>query len=289
MSFFLTPMKETPKIAFFVDSFYYEGMKHDVIYYSDELNDEFAFDNIVTRKIGGGYAYYHKSLFKKFTRFFWYRLVAFLPAALYLKLSQHHKIVNRKVMKAALNSACFIYGNHTHNLNDALIPTFVSVPKSVHVIVHANNISMPVLGRITPSLGAIPLPDDRESTRNFMDCIDFRVKEKKCICIYPEAHIWPYYTKIRPFTSMSFRYPVQYNVPSFCFVNTYQKRKFSKKPKVVTYVDGPFYPNRELSAKDQREDLRNRIYEVMCRRAENNNMELIKYVKKPLDDASQLI
>ena len=98
-------MKEIPKIAFFEDSFYYEGMKHDVIYYSDELNDEFAFDNIVTRKIGGGYAYYHKSLFKKFTRFFWYRLVAFLPAALYLKLSQHHKIVNRKVMKAALNSS----------------------------------------------------------------------------------------------------------------------------------------------------------------------------------------
>lgn len=255
-------------------------IKHETITYRDELNDEFAFDSITPRKIGKDYVYVYKSLFKKFTRFFWYRLVAFPPAKIYLVLSQHHKIVNKHLIaRNARKTGCFIYGNHTHNMNDALIPTMVSFPKSVHVIVHPNNISMPVLGRITPSLGAIPLPDDRESTKNFMDCIDYRIKENKCLCIYPEAHIWPYYTKIRPFTSLSFRYPVQYNVPSFCFVNTYQKRRFSKMPKVVTYVEGPFWPDTNLSPKEQREDLRNRIYETMCRLAEHSNVELIKYVK----------
>ncbi len=253
-------------------------LKRGVIYYKDELNDEFAFDELVPRKIGADYVYVYRSFWKNITRFFWYRLVAFPVALAYIKLCYHHAIVNRKAIRQAKGTAFFLYGNHTHNLCDALIPTFVSVPRSVYVIVHPNNISMPVLGALTPSLGAIPLPDDRESAKHFMACIRTRVQQKKVITIYPEAHIWPFYTKIRPFTSLSFRYPVQYDVPSFCFTNVYRKRRFSRNPKIVTYVDGPFFPDRSLSERDRREDLRNRIYAAMTERAKLNNVELIRYI-----------
>lgn len=255
-------------------------MNHSIIYYSDELNDEFAFDTIQPRKIGKDYIYVYHSIFKSFTRFFWYRIIALPPAKLYLKLHFHHKIVNRALFKQLRNTAFFMYGNHTHNMCDALIPTLISFPASVYVIVNPNNISMPVLGKITPSLGAIPLPDDRDSTKNFMDCIAERVKQKKCIAIYPEAHIWPFYTKIRPFQSTSFRYPVEYNAPCVCFTNVYRKRKFSKVPQIVTYIDGPFYPDKTLSGREQREDLRNKAFAAMTERAKMNNVELIKYVKK---------
>ncbi len=254
-------------------------VKCKVIHYKDELNDEFSFDNIKPKKIGSEYVYVYNSLWKKFTRFFWYRIVALPIATIYLKLNWHHKVVNKKVLKKAKKTSFFIYGNHTHNICDALIPTIATFPHNVYVIVHPNNISMPVLGKITPSLGAIPLPDDMASTKNFMKCIETRVKQNKTIAIYPEAHIWPFYTKIRPFTSLSFRYPVQYKVPAFCFTNVYKKRKFSSKPSITTYIDGPFYPNEELSAKEQREDLRNRIYEAMRERAKMNNIEVIKYIK----------
>ena len=254
-------------------------VKNSVIYYKDELNDEFAFDSIQPRKIGGEYVYVSNSIWKKFTRFFWYRIVAVPIAFLYLKIVWHHKIVNRSKIKEAGKNSFFIFGNHTHNICDALIPTFVSFPGSVRVIVHPNNISMPVLGKITPSLGAIPLPDDKESTKNFLECIKIRIQEKNVIAIYPEAHIWPFYTKIRPFTSLSFRYPVQYQTPSFSFTNVYKKRKFSNKPRIVTYIDGPFYPDASLSPKEQREDLRNRIYSAMCSRSELNEVEVIKYIK----------
>ncbi len=250
-----------------------------VIYYEDELNDEFAFDHIVPRKIGAEYRYVRDSAWKNFTRFFWYRLVAFPVAAVYLKCAFRHKIVNRRVIRRAKGLPFFLYGNHTHNLCDALIPTFVSVPRSVFVIVHANNISMPVLGALTPSLGAIPLPDDRASTRHFLDCVRVRIAQKKVVTIYPEAHIWPFYTKIRPFTSASFRYPVQFGVPSFCFTNVYRRRRFSKNPQIVTFVDGPFFPDVSLSEKDRREDLRNRIFAAMTERAKENNVEIIKYVR----------
>jgi len=216
-------------------------MKHEVIYYQDELKDEFAFDSITPRAIGKEYVYVYHSFFKKFTRFFWYRMVALPLAEAYLKFHFHHKVVNKKIFKQLRHTAFFMYGNHTHNMCDALIPTLISFPCSVYVIVNANNVSMPVLGKITPSLGAIPLPDDRDSTKNFIECIKTRVEQKKCITIYPEAHIWPFYTKIRPFLSTSFRYPVEYNVPCVCFTNVYRKRRFSNVPQIVTYVDGPFF------------------------------------------------
>lgn len=264
-------------------------MKHDVIYYSDELNDEFAFDSIKPRKIGKEYVYVYHSFFKSFTRFFWYRMVVEPAAQLYLTFHFHHKVVNKKIFKSLRHTAFFMYGNHTNNACDAFIPTLISFPCSVYVIVNANNVSMPVLGKITPSLGAIPLPDDRDSTKNFIDCIAARVQQKRCITIYPEAHIWPYYTKIRPFVSTSFRYPVEYNTPVVCFTNVYRKRRFSKVPQIVTYVDGPFYPDKSLSGKEQREKLRNQAYEAMCERAKMNNVELIKYVyKEKADQAEQV-
>ncbi len=102
------------------------------------------------------------------------------------------------------------------------------------------------------------------------------------IAIYPEAHIWPYYTKIRPFDEKSFRYPVDFDKPVFSFTNTYQKRKFSKKPKMVTYVDGPFFPDASVPKKARQLKLRNEVYDAMTKRSQANNIEVIKYLKEEL-------
>jgi 1-acyl-sn-glycerol-3-phosphate acyltransferase len=139
---------------------------------------------------------------------------------------------------------------------------------------------MPFLGRITPSLGALPLPDDMKAYRNFLAAIERRISENHAVVIYPEAHIWPYYTKIRPFKEDSFYYPIKYGAPAYCFTNTYQKRRFSKKPKVVTYVDGPFYPDRGLPLRECRKELRDRIYATMCERAQNSTVVQIEYIKR---------
>jgi 1-acyl-sn-glycerol-3-phosphate acyltransferase len=139
---------------------------------------------------------------------------------------------------------------------------------------------MPVIGKVTPYLGAIPLPDDKEAMKNFMDTLQkISKKEKQVVMIYPEAHIWPYYTGIRPFKDSSFRYPLQYDKPVYCFTNTYQKRKIGKTPQIVTYVDGPFFAPEEMSHKEKRAYLRNQVYEAMCERSKENNVEIIRYIK----------
>ena len=139
---------------------------------------------------------------------------------------------------------------------------------------------MPVFGHVTPYLGALPLPDDREAMKHFLDEISKKIAQDKCVMIYPEAHIWPYYTKIRPFTDSSFRYPVQLKCPVMCFTNTYQKRKYGQKPRIVTYIDGPFYPDESLKGKARKEALRNQVYDAMVERSKLNTIELAKYIKK---------
>ena len=254
--------------------------KRKVIYYTDELNDEFSTAVIKARAIDEHYNYGGKTLLWKIARFFLHRIIAQPIAIAYLHFKFAHKIVNRKILKPYKKQSLFIYGNHTNTFADPLVPTFVSFPKQAFVIVHANNVSMPVFGKIMPYLGALPLPDNMAAMKNFLSTIRYHVEHKRSIVIYPEAHIWPFYTKIRPFLDVSFKYPVDYKCPVFCFTNVYRKRKFSKNPKMITYVDGPFIPDENLSAKEKRKDLRDKVYRAMCERSKLNNIEIIRYIKK---------
>lgn len=254
--------------------------RRKVIYYSDELNDEFSTAQISPKPIDVNWVYCHNSLFKKFTRIFWYRIIATPIAFIYSKLVFRHKIIGKEKLRPFKDKGYFIYGNHTQDTGDAFMPPLITFPKSNYCIVHPNNVSMPFLGRITPSLGAIPLPDDIAAYKNFIAAIERRIDERHCVVIYPEAHIWPYYTGIRNFGDVSFGYPVRLKAPVFCFTNTYKKSKLSKRPKIVTYIDGPFYPDEALSIRKQREDLRNRVHKCMCGRAKNSDLEYIRYIKR---------
>lgn len=249
-----------------------------IIYYTDELNDEFSGTDFVPRKIDGSYSY-EGGFLRKIGHIFWYHMIAIPSAYLFLYFKFRHKIINRHLLKDA-KGAYFLYGNHTQQLADALIPTIISRPKDMYVIVHADNVSMPFLGKINPSMGAIPLPDTGEAAKNFMRFVKDKVAEGKPVTIYPEAHIWPYYTGIRPFKDASFGYPIQCDVPVYCFTNTYQKRGNGRKAQIVTYIDGPFYADESLSKKEQKRKLRNQVYEAMVERSKNNTVELIKYIKE---------
>lgn len=72
--------------------------KDKIIYYSDELNDEFAGDDIVAKKIDGNYRYIRKGILSRIGHIFWYRIFATPLAFCYLKIYFHHKIVNKKEM-----------------------------------------------------------------------------------------------------------------------------------------------------------------------------------------------
>ncbi|MBE6535354.1 MAG: hypothetical protein E7677_01860 [Ruminococcaceae bacterium] len=253
--------------------------KRKIIYYSDELNDDFSVKQIKPKRIDENYKYCNDSLLGKTAHFFWYRIIFTPIAFFYNKAVFHHEIKGNNILKDFKGEGYFLYGNHTQDIGDAFIPHFINLPKRNYVIVNPANVSIPVLGHITPALGALPLPDSVKAYKKFLAAVEQGISEKNGIIIYPEAHVWPYYTKIRPFRDDSFYYPVKLGAPSFCFTNTYQKRRFSRKPRIVTYVDGPFYPDFSLTPKASRKELRDRIYRTMCRRSQSSSVEQIKYVK----------
>ncbi len=250
-----------------------------IIVYEDELNDEFSGSSVKPKVIDSKYKYIIKNPIYKLLSFITYRLIA-TPIAYCYKLFNGVKFVNKKILKDYKGKGYFIYANHTNKSSDVLMPHMITFPKKIYTIVNSCNMNIPFIGNGVRTLGAMPIPTGLDGTRNFLQAIEKRSVEGNPILIYPEAHIWPYYTKIRNFSSSSFKFPVKFSEPSFCFTTTYQKRKRGNKPRIVIYVDGPFYPKEGLSIKEQQEDLRNQIYACMEKRSKNNNVEMIKYIKQ---------
>ena len=259
--------------------------KNGVIYYKDELNDDFSDSNIEPIVIDENYKYIHNNPIWKISAFIVYRIIMLVPTYIYTRIKYGITIKNRKVIKKA-KTGFFIYGNHTQEIIDTFTPTYVSFPKRVYVITHPDNVSIKGMKILNRLLGAIPIPGNMKSSKNFLETIKYYIEKNKVITVYPEAHIWPFYTKIRPYKSVSFKYPVELNVPAYAFTTTYIKNK--NKVKMVVYVDGPFYPDKNLNKKEAQEKLRNQIYEAMCKRSKNNNVEVIKYEKEKVAEKEEI-
>jgi 1-acyl-sn-glycerol-3-phosphate acyltransferase len=255
-------------------------LKYDkIIYYEDELNDEFSTAKITPIKIDENYKYMHKNPLWSFSSFIVQNILSMPIKILYTKIKFKIKFVGKEKLKQYKKEGYFIYGNHTQPFADTMIPSLANYPKRNFFIVNPENVSMKGMKKIVELLGAIPIPDNIKASKNFLETISKTILKKHSITIYPEAHIWPYYTKIRPFKDVSFKYPVKLEVPTFCFTNTYQK--YGKdKIRIVTYVDGPFFANKELTQKQQQKELRDKVYNCMVERSKNNNIEYIKYRKK---------
>ena len=252
-----------------------------IIYYEDELNDEFSKLSIEPRIIDENYKYVHKNPLWNLCSFVLQNILSVPIKILYAKIKFRIKYIGKEKIKPYKNEGYFIYGNHTQPFADTFIPSIPMYPKRNFLIVNPVNISLKGTGTLVEMLGAMPIPSNKSAMKNFLEAIKQKTNKGYAITIYPEAHIWPYYTKIRPFKDVSFKYPIQLEKPAFCITNTYQSYgKNNKKIKIVSYIDGPFYPNKELTLKEQQKELRNKIYNCMEERSENSNIEHIKYIKK---------
>lgn len=250
-------------------------------YYKDELNDEFSGAKIRPRVIDENYKYIHKNPLWNFASFLLQNVLSMPIKILYGKIKFRIKYIGKEKLKPFKNEGYFVYVNHTQVFADVFIPSLPIYPKRNHFIVNPENVSMKFLGNSVQLLGAIPIPNNKNGMKNFINAIETHINKKHSITIYPEAHIWPYYTKIRPFKAVSFKYPVQYNKPTFCMTNTYQSYgKNNDKIQIVTYIDGPFFPDTSLSIQEQKQDLRNQVYNCMVERSKNSNIEYIEYKLK---------
>lgn len=253
----------------------------NVIYYTDELNDEFSSAKITPRVIDENFKYKKGKIWNVFSWII--QNVLSMPIKVgYAKIKFRHKFIGKEKLKDFKKTGYFVYVNHTQAFADTFIPSLAIYPKRNFLIVNPENISVKPFGWLVEMLGAIPVPGNKTAMKNFLKRIENRINNNNAITIYPEAHIWPYFTGIRPFKSVSFKYPVEMDKPVFSITNTYQKcGKNGDKVQMISYIDGPFFADERCgSIKEQKEDLRNSVYEKMLERSKNSNIEVIEYIKK---------
>lgn len=149
----------------------------------------------------------------------------------------------------------------------------------MRAIVSTANLGIPVLGKILPYMGALPIPG-LNKMREFLSAVDHYSKIGNGIVIYPEAHVWPYYTGIRPFGTATFSYPVKNGFPVYCMTTTYQKRKIGDKPRITVYIDGPFEIDKTQISSKQKKELQKKITRCMSKRSRNSTYAYWDYEER---------
>lgn len=253
-----------------------------VVYYDDDINDDFAGTNIHQCTVDESFPYIHENPLWEILSFVAYYLIAFPLVWFFERVILRMRFVNKKAVKECKDAPYFLYGNHT-GWWDAFTPNLISVPRRNRIIVSADAVSIPGLRSVVQMLGAIPLPTGMRGMKCFSQAIDHY--HQSCnITIYPEAHIWPYYTGVRPFSDASFTYAVKYKCPVFAFFTAYTKPKgflsWFRKANATVYISDPIFPDAGLSDREARVNLRDKVYAFMTEKSKYSDYEVVEYVKK---------
>lgn len=250
-------------------------MKKEKIRYYNSPTDDFVTTRDQNMRLPDDYEWIRRDVPARILSALSYG-AALVISSVWCRIFLHVRFKNKKILKKATGGA-FIYGNHTQPVGDVFDPALASFPRRIYTVVSPANLAIPVIGRILPYLGALPIPDTLAGMRRFNAAISERIAEGKNIVIYPEAHVWEYYTGIRPFPDTAFTFPVRLSKPAFAMTVTYRKRRAGKKPAAVICFDGPFYPDASLPPRERARALHDEVARAMTARSQESDCEYIKY------------
>ena len=260
--------------------------KERVFYYTSEEDDPIKTDEQEKKqevRLPEGYEFIPKNLFV--------RMYSAMLFGIFKLFGQYYergywqvKIYGREKLKKAKGKGYVMYANHTNPFHDVFGPA-LAADRRIFTIISPVNLKIPGIGKVLPYIGGLPLGKTAEEKKAFNDAVDKRLKQKKCLVIYPEAHVWPYATKIRKFPAgdRSFKYAVRNNLPVFTMTTTYHKRKNQKRgelPRMDVYVDGPFWPDSKKSEDENRKILAQKAYDSMVKYSRKNSYEYFQYRPK---------
>ena len=250
--------------------------KEREIRYYTSYSDDFTQSADQNYKVPDDYKWVRTDIWSRFLSGLTYAL-ALVFSTIYCRLFLHVRIKGAKKLRSAAKTGAFVYGNHTQPVGDVFDPALACFPGRIYTLASPANLGIPVLGKILPYLGALPLTDSVQGMKRLMQAVELRLEQKSYIVIYPEAHVWEYCTDIRPFAESSFKFPVKFDKPSYSLTMTYQKRRFGSRPRAAIYVDGPFYPSGSGTVREQTSELCGRVHDCMVRRSQKSTYSYIEY------------
>lgn len=206
-----------------------------------------------------------------------YSLVTLLGLP-YLRLRMKAKVSGGDKVKAVpKGQGIFIYCNHTMEVGDVILPAALSGGRRCWTVVSESNFGLPGIGPLLPWVGALPTGRSASDAKRLSEAVASRSARGGCICIFPEAHLWPYYTEIRPFGSAPFHYPAVLGTPCFAACTTYRRPRHGRRPDVRIILDGPFYPDMSLGLRERKEELMRRVRESLERSAASSDFRYARY------------
>ncbi|MBR0372884.1 1-acyl-sn-glycerol-3-phosphate acyltransferase [Candidatus Saccharibacteria bacterium] len=238
--------------------FYYDSIEDDPIKTEEQEKKQKV-------ELPEDYVFIPKNPFVKLYSAILYRgfkIFAWFYAKFYLQMT----VKGREKLKKAKGKGYIIYANHTNPYHDAFSPALVS-DRRIFTIISPVNLKLPGIGKFLPYIGGLPLGTSPTTKKRFHEAVDRRLAQGNCLVVYPEAHVWPYYTGIRKFPAgdRSFTYATRNNLPIFTMTTTYQKshKKGQERPRMTVYVDGPFYPDASKNDDENRAELMEKAYDSM--------------------------
>ncbi|MBR3423399.1 MAG: hypothetical protein IKG80_02795 [Clostridia bacterium] len=256
--------------------------KRKTVRVNDEKNDDFAALDIKAETVGADYRYVRRAPLWLAAEFVLYRIIATPLVFLMAKILFGLRIKNRGSVRKLKKTGFFLYGNHTQNMMDAYTPSLVSFPRRAHIVTGPEAVSIKGIRAVVAMLGAIPLPSVTKGYAPFRKALGYRINERRAVTIYPEAHIWPWYTGIRDFSDASFDYPAEFLVPCVAFATTFRRRKIFKNrhPYLTVTLSDPIFPDESLPRAERRRDMRDRVYAFMKETVSSpDNYAFVKYEK----------
>lgn len=262
-------------------------------YYVDETKDDFQpTKTYFSVTVDGNYKYLNNSKAFKFFSFILYYLIASPLLAIYSFLILGIRVKGKKNLKPLKKTGYFIYANHTHYIDAWLGSVLINLfSKRNYIIANKDAIQIPVVDKLVKALGALPVADTVSGLKNLTDAVTTIVNNNKVVTIFPEAHIWYYYTKVRPFPLTSFKFPVISNKPVLPVAVTYKKRKLFPflKPRMIVNIGKPIFPKPELSDKENITYLRDEVYNYIKQQTSSpDNFAYYEYVKVTEEELKKL-
>lgn len=155
--------------------------------------------------------------------------------------------------------------NHVHPM-DCTMNGLINFPERTYFPTLATNFKIPFIRHLIRILYAIPIPKKQAQKEKFFEQINKALLDGKTIHMYPEAALWPYYEKIRPFKKGAFKMAVEANCPIVPILYKFEEPDgifalYKRKKCIHAKVLEPVYPNLDLNKNEIAEDLQRRVME----------------------------
>jgi len=151
------------------------------------------------------------------------------------------------------------------------------------VIREGNYTNPPVFKFFMQNCNTLPLSQNSQTMRKFLRAINELLTRGDYILVYPEESLWPDYRKPKPLKLGAYRFAVKNNVPVVPFFITMEDTDIIlddgfPQQSYTIHILPPIFANKDLSEKDQMEDMKDRNYNAWVKVYEEVYGEKLEYI-----------